>query len=299
MGYSTGVPAVVVGCFGAALVILVWSWRFMNGRFFFQDVRLAHIAWLVRACYVSFFALLMKQFSTSPNPIYTDGFGPVKLNGDDVPNLSLHPVFMSLGFIVCMSEALMAYKGSPVCNFSHSNAKAFHAVANVLSLAFASTGVGIVFNFRHKIYSVLKYEDLSSAHSILGFVTFLLHIFQFFSGFFFFYVWKNDAGKAKAVKFHRVWGFIVYISGVAAVMSGIAQTNASGPATSRDAPIQRSQVLTIVGWSVALFVHVLLYGPDEGSARQGAGAGHRGSSHRQPLNNADPDVAYAAMESDS
>jgi cytochrome b-561 len=134
-----------------------------------------------------------------------------------------HPILMTLGFVVFMTEALLAYK-APWSDASTRAARktshwAFHSLAALCVLF----GLIAVFN-SHNLKRPEPMPNLYSAHSCLGLFTVALAAFQFALGCAA-YLWPKFslATRVALGPIHRFLGLATWCLGLAAAATGLQE----------------------------------------------------------------------------
>uniref|UniRef100_K3X580 Cytochrome b561 domain-containing protein n=1 Tax=Globisporangium ultimum (strain ATCC 200006 / CBS 805.95 / DAOM BR144) TaxID=431595 RepID=K3X580_GLOUD len=140
-----------------------------------------------------------------------------------------HPVFMTFGFVVCSSQAALAYISLP---FSHDINKRIHLSLHTLGLVSAVTGAIAVFRF-HNEHSI---TNLYSLHSWLGLLTVILFLGHYVVSFYvFFYPGAQQPVRAQVNPFHIGLGigilglvFLTACTGILEKLSFNASCNVTG-----------------------------------------------------------------------
>ena len=145
--------------------------------------RRAKFAWAARALLFLSMVLVIVWFSKSDvNPGFSWASGSPKI-------FNYHPVFMTLGFIVCGTEAALAFQHGPG---TRPTRKKFHVVLHTAAVVFATIGIYAVFKF----HADQNIPDMYSLHSWIGLAVYIIFLAQFLSGFSAFW-WP---GLSKALK---------------------------------------------------------------------------------------------------
>lgn len=92
-----------------------------------------------------------------------------------------HPLLMTFGFVVCMSEAVMAYRAPLNPDAPRPTRKTAHACLHASALLAALLGAIAVFK-SHSLKRPTPMADLYSPHSHLGLLTLIASACQFALG---------------------------------------------------------------------------------------------------------------------
>ncbi|XP_026572660.1 cytochrome b561 domain-containing protein 1-like [Pseudonaja textilis] len=132
---------------------------------------------------------------------------------------SWHPVFMSIAFCLCLTEALLIFSPEASLVFCSHKAKVqLHWIAQMLALVAAT--LGLVFIISSKNRSELPH--FISWHSILGLVTILATCGQVLCGLgLLFPQLLRISLAAQLWRCHTVYGLIVYLLATSTVVLGI------------------------------------------------------------------------------
>ncbi|XP_026533685.1 cytochrome b561 domain-containing protein 1-like [Notechis scutatus] len=132
---------------------------------------------------------------------------------------SWHPVFMSIAFCLCLTEALLIFSPEASLFFCSHKAKVqLHWIAQMLALVAAT--LGLVFIISSKNRSELPH--FISWHSILGLVTILATCGQVLCGLgLLFPQLLRISLAAQLWRCHTVYGLIVYLLATSTVVLGI------------------------------------------------------------------------------
>ncbi|EHA8587162.1 ascorbate-specific transmembrane electron transporter 2 [Cocos nucifera] len=122
---------------------------------------------------------------------------------------NVHPVLMTIGFIIMGSEALMSYKAFPGSREVH---KIVHLILHAIALVLGA--LGIYFAFKNHNESGIA--NLYSLHSWVGLGTICLYGIQWIFGFvIFFFPGAAPNLKRNALPWHVFFGLFVYILALA------------------------------------------------------------------------------------
>ncbi|XP_015671286.1 cytochrome b561 domain-containing protein 1 isoform X1 [Protobothrops mucrosquamatus] len=132
---------------------------------------------------------------------------------------SWHPVFMSIAFCLCLTEAILIFSPEGSLFFcSHKVKVQLHWIAQVLALVAAT--LGLVFIISSKNRSELPH--FTSWHSILGLLTILALYGQVLCGLcLLFPQLLRISLVAQLRRYHVVYGLIVYLLATFTVVLGI------------------------------------------------------------------------------
>ena len=163
-----------------------------------------------------------------------------------------HPILMTLGFVVFMTEAVLAYKAPWSHDSPRPARKTFHWAFNSLAALCILFGLVAVFN-SHNLKLPEPMPNLYSAHSFLGIFTVSLAAAQFALGFAA-YLWPKFslATRVALGPIHRFLGLSTWGLGLATAATGIQEKTAflqMGKKLAGDevfGPIMRLPALTLL-----------------------------------------------------
>mmetsp|Transcript_3547 Transcript_3547/g.6009 ORF Transcript_3547/g.6009 Transcript_3547/m.6009 type:complete len:254 (+) Transcript_3547:150-911(+) len=147
-------------------------------------------------------------------------FDAEKKDDKSVISFNLHPLMMSLGVLVLMSEAVISYRVyEAVHGFSHMSAKRIHSGLQLSAMIFMAVGLTIVFK-NHKEKAI---PHLYTAHSWIGVGVTSLMALQALGGVLAFFVNTNSNLKTLMLPVHRYTGIATYMLAVAAILMGLQE----------------------------------------------------------------------------
>jgi len=142
-------------------------------------------------------------------------FDAEKKDDTSVISFNLHPLMMSLGVLVLMSEAVISYRVyEAVHGFSHMSAKRIHSGLQLSAMIFMAVGLTIVF----KNHQEKAIPHLYTAHSWIGVGVSSLMALQALGGVLAFFVNTNSNLKTLMLPVHRYTGMATYMLAVAAIL---------------------------------------------------------------------------------
>eukprot|EP00775_Hariotina_reticulata_P005615 gene5615-5853_t len=130
-----------------------------------------------------------------------------------------HPILMTLGFAVLMTEAVLAYKSPWQRTFSRPQRKQVHWIFH--SAALVCAVLGFIAAWKSHTLADPPIPNFYSPHSFLGAAALLLLLGQFVYGFSA-YLWPTIALDRRAAlgPVHRFWGLATWGTGMAAAALG-------------------------------------------------------------------------------
>jgi len=137
--------------------------------------------------------------------------------------------------------------------------KILHALLLIISLAFAAIGFTAI--IRSKIAG--NRPHFMTYHSWIGLTTITLFVFQWIMGFVSFLVPQLSLNFRKGYMpsfSHRLWGKIIFLSAVAAVLTGLSEYGyGSSFFTPNDRERSRRLILNFFGVCTSLFSLIVIY----------------------------------------
>ncbi|PKU68324.1 putative ascorbate-specific transmembrane electron transporter 1 [Dendrobium catenatum] len=145
--------------------------------------------------------------------------GGLSLKSNDLRLLlNAHHFFMLLGPIICVGQAIMAFKMIPGRRRVR---KVVHMFLNLAGLVLGVLGFFAIFTFLNKEGTML---DLDSLHSWLGFGTMCLFAIQFLLGFtFFLFPGATLTMRAIMKPWHFFFGLTIFILAIISSATGIVR----------------------------------------------------------------------------
>lgn len=134
-----------------------------------------------------------------------------------------HPILMTLGFVIFMTEAVLAYKAPWSTSFSRATRKLIHWVLHSCAALSICFGLLAVFN-SHNLKLPVPMPNLYSAHSYLGIFTVALAAFQFLLGLAA-YLWPKFSLSTRVAlgPVHRFLGMSTWALGMATIATGVQE----------------------------------------------------------------------------
>ncbi|KAG1355094.1 Ascorbate-specific transmembrane electron transporter 1 [Cocos nucifera] len=130
---------------------------------------------------------------------------------------NVHPVLMTIGFIIVGSEAIMSYKAFPG---SHEVHKVVHLVLHAIALVLGAVGIYCAFKFHNES----GIANLYSLHSWVGLGTICLYGIQWIFGFVtFFFPGAAPNLRRDALPWHVFFGLFVYVLALASAELGFLE----------------------------------------------------------------------------
>ena len=181
------------------------------------------VTWLPRALYVATALVVLRWCAVSLGGIRF--FTAEMVKGGDRSTTKLfnsHPLLMVLAYVVCMSEAVMAFKAPPSAALVRSQRKLLHACMHSLAAVFVSMGLYSAFQ-SHNL-AVPPIPNMYSLHSYLGLATAVTTLAQWAVAVaVFYYPGFPYRLRAVVLPVHRWLGLVVYVMGVATISVGIQE----------------------------------------------------------------------------
>ncbi|XP_051531467.1 probable transmembrane reductase CYB561D1 isoform X2 [Myxocyprinus asiaticus] len=133
---------------------------------------------------------------------------------------SWHPVCMSLGFGLCMTEGILLFsaEGSPLCFKSRKWKVRLHWFFQALLLVFGATG----FSFMVASKNVSEHSHFTSWHSLLGVGTMAATVLQAICGIFLLFPTLISTQSFPRLRlYHRTCGLVAYLLATITIMSAM------------------------------------------------------------------------------
>lgn len=183
----------------------------------------AVVTWVPRVLYLTTAIVVARWCMVSLGGIHF--FTAEMTKGGDRSTTKLfnsHPLLMVLAYVVCMSEAIMAYKAPPSTALVRSHRKLLHAAMHSLSAIFVSMGLYSAFQ-SHNL-AVPPIPNMYSLHSYLGLFTAVTTLAQYaVSMAVFYYPGFPYRMRALILPIHKWLGLVVYVMGIATINVGIQE----------------------------------------------------------------------------
>jgi hypothetical protein len=145
------------------------------------------------------------------------------LSNDTGGIFNWHPILMTMGFVVFMTEGVLAYKAPWSAAFARPVRKTFHWVSHSAAALCITFGLVAVFN-SHNLKLPDPMPNLYSAHSYLGVLTATLAASQFALGVAAYLVPKFSLANRVALgPIHRFLGLSTWAMGLATAATGIQE----------------------------------------------------------------------------
>ena len=149
---------------------------------------------------------------------------PVDPPGGDTPVggfFQWHPVLMVTAFVLCMGEALIAYRILP---FEHRLQKTIHGIFMALAVASSAVGLWMIVSYHNQ--HTVPIDNFYNIHGILGLTTLVLFYTQWLGGFLTFVVsWMIPSfpknARALAMPYHRFVGVVLFVMCWASMLTGL------------------------------------------------------------------------------
>ncbi|XP_077190341.1 putative transmembrane reductase CYB561D1 isoform X2 [Paroedura picta] len=133
---------------------------------------------------------------------------------------SWHPVFMSIAFCLCLTEAILIFspEGSLFCSFSHKIKVQLHWTAQMLALMAAAVGLAFIISSKNRS----ELPHFVSWHSCLGLLTLLAMCGQIICGLCLRFPRQLKIfSMAQLRLYHMMYGLVVYLLATFTVALGI------------------------------------------------------------------------------
>ena len=180
---------------------------------------------LPRVCYVATLVLVVSWCTTSLGGIRFFTAELVKGGDRDTKKLfNSHPLLMVLAYVVCMSEAILAYK-APISSMLiplRWQRKLIHAVMHTLAAIFIVMGLYSAFQ-SHNL-AVPPIPNMYSLHSYVGLATAIATLAQYTASVLVFYIpGMSYRVRTFLMPIHLKLGVLVYAAGIATILVGIQE----------------------------------------------------------------------------
>ncbi|XP_071686417.1 probable ascorbate-specific transmembrane electron transporter 1 [Rutidosis leptorrhynchoides] len=130
---------------------------------------------------------------------------------------NLHPLLMTLGFLLFSGEAIIVYKTIPAARKWQ---KLVHLILHFIALAAGIVGVYAVFKFHNES----NIPNMYTLHSWIGLSTICLFAFQWLLGFFsFWYPRAEPMRRARMLPWHAFFGMLIFLMTIVTVETGLTQ----------------------------------------------------------------------------
>eukprot|EP00041_Stephanoeca_diplocostata_P031612 m.988955 g.988955 ORF g.988955 m.988955 type:complete len:685 (-) comp23994_c0_seq4:5375-7429(-) len=153
---------------------------------------------------------------------HASGWAPHELpDGTHVYALNYHPVLMTVGVVVLLTEGVLAAPTAKT-DPTDSRAKLMHGLVQFLALVVMAAGLACVVSDRAVRRQDTGAMHLTSAHAWLGVVVACLLVGQLLAAVYV-YTYANFRVRHGFAPYHRLFGLITYFTALAAVMTGLSQ----------------------------------------------------------------------------
>ncbi|PWA62844.1 cytochrome b561/ferric reductase transmembrane [Artemisia annua] len=131
---------------------------------------------------------------------------------------NLHPLLMTLGFLLFSGEAIIMYKVIP--DAKRKAQKAIHLIFHFIALVAGIVGVYAVFKFHHEV----NLPHMYTLHSWIGLSAISLFGFQWLLGFFsFWYPRAEQTRRARMLPWHAFFGIVIFFMTIVTAETGLTQ----------------------------------------------------------------------------
>ncbi|KAJ3697653.1 hypothetical protein LUZ61_001358 [Rhynchospora tenuis] len=168
--------------------------------------------------------------------------GGANINSQD-PNLvfNVHPLVMSLGFILMIGEAIMAYKTFPMEKIGQ---KFMHMMLQLFALVLGIFGVYVAF----KYHGMSDSQNMTTLHSWLGICTICLFGLQWLFGFLLFWFPRAPPmTREMAAPLHVTAGIAIFLMTICTAETGLMEKSIVPNSLSE------GQIINFTGLFILLF----------------------------------------------
>ncbi|KAL1338827.1 hypothetical protein HN51_033408 [Arachis hypogaea] len=130
---------------------------------------------------------------------------------------NLHPLLMTIGFVLVSGEAIMIYKSAPG---KQRSLKVVHLLLHLVALATGILGIVTVFKFKKEE----GLPNMYTLHSWLGISAICSFGLQYILGFFaYFFPGAEMYTRASLLPWHRFIGMVIFLLSVGTALLGLTQ----------------------------------------------------------------------------
>ncbi|MED6120047.1 hypothetical protein PIB30_017295 [Stylosanthes scabra] len=131
---------------------------------------------------------------------------------------NLHPLLMTIGFVLVSGEAIMIYKSVP--GKQQRSLKVVHLLLHLIALATGILGIVTIFKFKKE----LSLPNMYTLHSWLGISAICSFGFQYILGFFtFLFPGAEMYTRASVLPWHRFIGMVIFLLAVGTAQLGLVE----------------------------------------------------------------------------
>lgn len=145
------------------------------------------------------------------------GLGLRDSSGVTTQYFNWHPLLMSLAFLVCMMPAFLGFEVLPCTRNLNKN---IHAVLNTCALIAAMAGLGIILDCHNTLTDSGSFHTV---HGILGLITLILLVLNYFGGFFMYVLKLGGALRGSLKPLHKRMGLFCIMLGLATLCLGVQE----------------------------------------------------------------------------
>ncbi|KAL1806917.1 hypothetical protein ACET3Z_029985 [Daucus carota] len=182
---------------------------------------------------------------------FREGLAFESRNKDKIFNL--HPLFMAIGFVLVVGEAIMSYK---TVTAARETQKIVHLILHTIALVSGIIGIYAVFKYHNE----LSIPNMYSLHSWIGMSTFCLFGLQFLFAFFSFVFPGADSGtRSRMAPYHVFFGIVIFLMAIISAETGLTERFIFlGLRRSQEALIMNFTGLLILLFGIAVGFSVIL-----------------------------------------
>ncbi|MED6120898.1 hypothetical protein PIB30_025222 [Stylosanthes scabra] len=131
---------------------------------------------------------------------------------------NLHPLLMTIGFVLVSGEAIMVYKSVP--GKQQRSLKVVHLLLHLIALATGILGIVTIFKFKKES----SLPNMYTLHSWLGISAICSFGLQYILGFFtFFFPGAEMYTRASVLPWHRFIGMVIFLLAVGTAQLGLVE----------------------------------------------------------------------------
>ncbi|WOH07580.1 hypothetical protein DCAR_0727012 [Daucus carota subsp. sativus] len=163
---------------------------------------------------------------------------------------NLHPLLMTIGFVLVAGEAIMTSKTVP----SERARKTFHLILHCVALVAGTTGIYAAFKFHNEL------SLPNTLHSWIGMSTICLFGLQFLLGVYsFMFPGANSGASSRTTKWHRFVSIFIFLMAIISAETGLVEKfNILGLPHDQEDSLMNITVLLILLSGVAVFLRTRL-----------------------------------------